>query len=151
MSQTVAVVLYKNYSDPFVVHKRLTSIATVYCQITEETPLDSLELLLDMRSDIDEINYCRIEEFGRYYFCTPKVVNGNQIRLSCESDPLTSFWNSFSGSSCIAERSTSNPNPELIDDLLPFKPQPKFSYRTMGTGFTPSSSSGRYILTIGGK
>lgn len=151
MSQTVEVNLYKNYSDPFVVHKKLVSIATVYCQITEEAPLDSLELLLDMRNDISDINYCRIDTFGRNYFCTPKIVNGNQIRLQCESDPLTSFWSSFSSSPCIAERSTSAMNPELVDDLLPFKPQPKYIRRKIATGFTPSSSGGCYILTMGGK
>ena len=151
MSQTVEVKLYNNSSDPFVVHKSISLIATVYCQFTESTPIDAPELLLDMRSGFKNFNYCYIPEFGRYYYCYPEIVNGNQMRLRCESDPLMSFWSSAQGSNCIAERSTSAPNTELVDELLPFKNTPKYIRRKMATGFSPSSSGGCYILTVGGK
>lgn len=151
MSQTVEVKLYNNYSDPFVVHKSMSLLATVYCQFTENTPIDAPELLLDMRSDIKNFNYVYIEEFGRYYYCVPQIVNGNQMRLVCESDPLTSLWGSYSSSNCVAERSTSSPNPDIIDDMLPFKSQPKYIRRKMATGFSPTAGSGSYILTVGGK
>lgn len=147
----IEVKLYQNFSDPFKVHKQLDLIATVSCQLVGEHNVDSLELLLDMRSDIKRFNYCRIEVFGRYYFCTPIVENGNQMRIACTSDPLTSFWDSYKSSECIAERSTSNPNPDLADDLMPFKPNPRYQFSTIGAGFMPSSSGGCYLLTIGGK
>lgn len=145
------VKLYQNYSDPYKVHKNISLIATVQCEITEEQEIDSLELLLDMQSNIKQFNYCYIAKYGRYYFCTPKIINGNQMRLICESDPLSSFWSSMMGSQCIAERSTSHPNPDLPDDMLPFKPQPRLVRRYLRTGFTPTSSGGCYILTVGGK
>ena len=148
---SVSVNLYNNYSDPFVVYKNKTLITTVNCEITESSSVDSPELLLDMRSGVKNFNYCYIPEYGRYYFCVVTIENGNQMRLQCSSDPLSSFWDSIRTSPCIAERSTSNPNPELVDDMLPFKPQPKYIRRKMATGFTPSSSGGTYILTVGGK
>ena len=147
----IEVKLYQNYSDPYKVHKNISLIATVQCEVTEEQEADSLELLLDMKSNIKQFNYCYIEKYGRYYFCTPKVVNGNQMRLICESDPLSSFWSSMASSPCIAERSTSHPNANLTDEMLPFKPQPIYIRRTLSTGFTPTSSGGCYILTVGGK
>lgn len=151
MSQTVEVKLYSNSSDPFVVHKSITLKNTVYCQFTESTPIDSPDLLLDMRNGIKDFNYCYIEEFGRYYYCYPETVNGNQMRLRCESDPLMSFWNSAMYSNCVAERSTSSPNPDIVDEMLPFNSIPKYIRRKMANGFTPSSSGGCYILTVGGK
>lgn len=148
----IEVNLYNNQSDPMVVKKKLTLVDTVNCEITDICELDAPELLLDMdESDIPKYNYCYIAAFGRYYFCRPQIINGNQMLISCESDPLTSFWDSISGSECIAERSTSAQNPELVDDLLPFKPNPKMSIRSIGESFTPSASSGCYILTLGGK
>lgn len=152
MSATVSVKLYNNLSDPLVVKKDIAFKEEVFCQFTEGTPIDAPELLLDMKSDIPDYNYCYIEEFGRYYFCYPQIVNGNQIRIICESDPLSSFWDAgISNSECIAERSSSNYNPEIADPLVTFKPIPKRSVRSMGNAFTPSASGGSYILTVGGK
>lgn len=147
----VTVTLYSNKSDPFVVHKKLSLVATCTCQITDSVDVDELNLLLDMSSSINTCNYARIDLFDRYYFLTPGVMNGNQMIMHAVSDPLTSFWNSFSASECIAERSSSHPNPELSDEMLPFKPQPKMIVRQLATGFSPTSTGGCYILTVGGK
>lgn len=147
----VTVTLYSNKSDPFVVHKKLSLVATCTCQITDSVDVDELDLLLDMNTSLNTCNYAHIDLFDRYYFLTPGVQNGNQMIMRAVSDPLTSFWGSYSGSECIAERSSSHPNPELADEMLPFKPQPKMIVRQLATGFSPTSSGGCYILTVGGK
>ena len=147
----VTVSLYQNFSDPFVVHKNKTLVKTCTCQITKNVDVDELDLELDMDSGINTCNYAYIDTFSRFYFLTPGVINGNQMVMHAVSDPLSSFWNSYSASNCIAERSTSNPNSDLVDELLPFKPQPKYVRRKMSTGFEPSSTGGCYILTVGGK
>lgn len=147
----IEVRLYNNASDPFVTHKRISLVDTAQCELTAECDLDNPELLLDMDPDMPNYNYCYIAAFGRYYFCKPKIRNGSQMVINCESDPLMSFWSDISRSDCIAERSSSNYNPELPDEMLPFKPQPFYDFRTLETGFNPSSSGGCYILTVGGK
>lgn len=147
----VNVTLYQNFSDPAVVHKRKTAIKTCVCQITESVTVDEMDLLLDMDPNVNTCNYAYIDVFSRFYFLTPGIQNGNQMTVHAVSDPLSSFWSSYSGSPCIAERSTSAPNPEIVDELLPFKDTPKYIRRKMATGFTPSSSGGCYILTVGGK
>lgn len=147
----VSVNLYQNFSDPFVVNKIKSLIKTCTCQITDQVDVDELTLLLDMDPALNTCNYCSIDTFGRSYFCTPGVVNGNQMSIKCVSDPLSSMWSSMLGSECIAERSTSHQNPELPDDLLPFKSKPVMSIRSIGESFNPSASGGCYILTLGGK
>lgn len=147
----VSIQLYRNLSDSHTVHKKMSLIKTCSCQITESVDVDELDIELDFDSNLTTCNYAKIEAFSRYYFVTPSIKNGNQQVMRLISDPLTSFWNSLSQSQCIAERSTSHGNPNLEDNMLPFKPRPHYIRRTVGRGFTPSSSGGCYILTVGGK
>lgn len=147
----IEVKLYQNYSDPNVVRKNISFVKNINCEITVEVAVDSLELICDMDEAVNSINYCYIAEFSRYYFVTPAIINGKQMRLSCESDPLTSFWNSFKNSSCIAKRSSSNFNPYIEDPYVVKLPTCKIVTRKTGASFTPSGSGGCYVLTLGGK
>lgn len=147
----VTISLYQNFSDPTFVNKKKTLVKTCTCQITESVDVDELDLLFDMDPSLNICNYAYIDLFQRYYFLVPGVRNGNQMTMRATSDPLSSFWSSYSNSECVAERSTSHQNPELVDDLLPFKSKPALSVRAIGQSFNPSSSGGCYILTLGGK
>ena len=147
----VSITLYQNFSDPTFVHKKKSLVKTCTCQITESVDVDEMDLLFDIDSSLNVCNYAYIDSFKRYYFLTPGVRNGNQMSMRATSDPLSSFWDSYSASPCVAERSTSHPNPDLPDPLLPFKPKPVLDVRQLPTGFTPLSSGGCYILTVGGK
>ena len=148
----MTITLYNNHSDPTVVHKNLTTIKNMAtCEITEKVDVDEMDLLFDMDSGVNNCNYAYIPTFSRYYFLTPGVENGNQMSMHAVSDPLTSFWATYSSSIVVAERSTSHPNPNIPDDLLPFKPQPYIDVTQLATGFTPTSTGGCYILTVGGK
>lgn len=147
----VTVKLYNNFSDPNVVHKNISLAASYTCQVTSSCSLDSPEILLNINSPLPSFNYMYIPEFGRYYYANVNIVNGNQMLISGNTDVLMSFWNSFRNSQCVAQRSSSHQNPELEDELMPFKAQPKYIYRRSGFAFTPSSSGGCYVLTLGGK
>lgn len=147
----LTIELYNNFSDPTVVHKKMSLVATCTCEITQSVDVDEMDLLLDMDSNVNTCNYAYIADFGRYYFLTPGIINGNQMIMHASSDPLTSFWGSYSASQCVAERSSSHGNANLPDELLPFKPNPKIIVRQLATGFTPTSTGGCYIITIGGK
>ena len=148
---SVAVKLYQNHSDPNVVYKNITLIQNSSCELTEGCTVDAPVLLLDMQSGIKNFNYMYIEEFGRYYHCVATIVDGNHLQISGYTDVLMSFWNQFRNSQCIAQRSTSHQNPEIEEEMMPFKGQPKYIYRKSSFAFTPSSSGGCYILTVGGK
>lgn len=147
----ITVKLYQNHSDSNVVYKNISLISTNNCQLTAGCTIDSPVLLLNMQSNIETFNYMYIPEFKRYYHITATILNGNQMQITGYTDVLMSFWNQFRNSQCVASRSTSHQNPELEDNLLPFKSQPKYIYRRSSFAFTPSSTSGSYILTVGGK
>lgn len=148
----MTVSLYNNASDPRVVHKNITLIQTINnVDVTAEIGIENISLLLNMISTVASCNYCYIQEFGRYYYLSPSIQNGNQVLFTGEVDVLMSHWNKFNGSICTAERSTSAQNPDIEDQMLPFKSQPTYIYRKLAQGFTPSSTGGSYILTLGGK
>ena len=148
---SVAVTLYQNHSDPNVVYKNISSLGSVNCELTAGCTIDNPVLILDMKSNIKNFNYMYIPEFGRYYHCVATILNGNQMQVSGYTDVLMSFWNNFRNSQCIAQRSTSHQNPEIEDEMMPFKGQPRFIYRRSAFAFEPSASGGCYILTVGGK
>lgn len=151
----VEVKLYNNQSDPRKVHKSISLLKTISdCQIAEDCTIENPRLILQLGSDIDisKVNYCYISNFGRYYFLRPGIISGDEMEVIGDTDVLMSFYASFSNSSCVAERSTSNYNPELPDEMLPFKSQPKIIYRKLASAaFTPGANSGSYILCVGGK
>lgn len=148
---SLTIDLYQNFSDPTVVHKKKSFVKTCTCEITQSVDVDEMDLLLNMDASVNTCNYAYISTFGRFYFLTPGITNGNQMIMHASSDPLTSFWNSYSASECVAERSSSHGNPDLVDELLPFKPMPKVIVRQLATGFSPTTTGGCYILTVGGK
>lgn len=148
---SIAVTLYQNHSDPNVVYKSISSLGSVNCELTAGCTIDNPVLILDIKSNIKNFNYMYIPEFGRYYHCVATILNGNQMQISGYTDVLMSFWNQFKGSQCVAQRSSNQGNPEIEDEMMPFESQPEFIYRRSSFAFTPSSSGGCYILTIGGK
>ncbi|MBO7734810.1 MAG: hypothetical protein J6S67_19780 [Methanobrevibacter sp.] len=121
-------------------------------EATDELSIETPTVLIDRDDSIIGFDYAYIQEFNRYYFLTGlNIVNGNQFRLELTVDPLMSFRSQILSSQCIAKRSTSNINPEIEDNQVVFKAAPKRINRKMSIGFSPSSSGGCYILTLGGK
>lgn len=145
--------LYNSPGERNLLSRTMTLIASkTAVNTTEVVNIETPDLLIDYAAGYLATNYVYVEEYGRYYFVNDiSIVNGNQIRLQLESDPLYSFRSSILGSPCIAKRSTSQPNPGIEDNLSNFKPEPKRIYRHMPGGFSPASSGYTYILTLGGK
>lgn len=143
--------LYNNASAPNVVHKRKTLLRTLNGTLKEDVNRESVVVTIPYASDYASINYAYIPDFKRYYFVSVDNLKGLRLKLTMKSDALSSFWNNYAGSQCIAKRSTSAPNNDIADNLVHFKSQPIYIRRKTQSKFTPSSSGGCYILTIGGK
>lgn len=142
--------LYNNTSAPNVVRKRITQLHSLTGDLKESAELESVSITIPYVNDFANINYAYIPQFNRYYYVQVTVLNGELIKLDLTSDVLMSFWNSFRNSKCIAKRSSSNFNLMLPDDRLAFSPQPTYIRRKTASKFTPTSS-GSYVLTVGGK
>lgn len=146
------VVLYNNSSSNNTVHKRLSQIGTVDCDVYEDCSISSPTLRLSMTDAMISANYCYIAKFGRYYYITDKtIIDGSILIVSTHVDVLMSHWSSFSTSPCIAKRSSSHPNINIPDEYNVYKSQSKFIRRKDSNKFNPSSTGGCYILTLGGK
>lgn len=143
--------LYNNASAPNVVHKRKTLLATLNGTLKEDVNRESVVVTIPYQSNYASINYAYIPDFKRYYFVSVEVLSGSRLRLKMSSDALSSFWGNYSGSQCIAKRSSSAPNMDIPDELVHFKSQPIYIRRKTSSKFTPSSNGGCYVLTIGGK
>lgn len=147
----ISLTLYNNSSAPNVVKKRKTVLETLTGQLKENVNLERVVIHIPYFANYASCNYAYIPEFHRYYYVSVEVMDGERLKLTMKSDPLSSFWNNYCNSPCIARRSSSSPNPNIKDDLIAYKPQPVIIRRKTSQTFTPSSSGGCYILTIGGK
>ena len=152
MANEISLRLYSNSSANNVIYKRKTQIgSTLTGQLKENVEMSHVVIHIPYIDNYASVNYAYIPEFKRYYYVTVEVLNGGRLKLTMKSDALSSFWGYYRSSPCIAKRSTSNYNPNIKDDVLAFKPQPVIIRRKTSAKFTPSSSGGCYILTIGGK
>lgn len=144
------ITLYNNFSAENVVHKTKTLLTTLNGDLLENTNMERVVVTIPYNANYNLINYAYIPEFKRFYFVAVDVLVGQLLRLTMQSDPISSFYESYKKSQCIARRSSSNVNTDIVDNKLPFKPQPKFIFRKCGTAFTPTSSGNCYVLTLGG-
>ena len=147
----MTLTLYNCSSAPNVVHKNKTVLRTLNGTLKENTNRENVIMTIPYASDFSQINYAYIPDFNRYYYVSVDVLNGSRLKLTMKSDALSSFWNNYKGSPCIARRSSSSVNPNIEDKYKVFKPQPVYIRRHTAQKFTPTSSGGCYILTVGGK
>ena len=87
------IILYKNWSDPNVLTKRLDILASESAQPYGEIDISSPELVLSdvPRSVLNKVNYCYIPELERYYTATITLTNNGMYLLSGSVDVLMSF------------------------------------------------------------
>ena len=145
------ITLYNSSSMPNVINKAKTVIETLQGDLKENVNRENVVVTIPYTSAYASINYAYIPEFERFYFVSVDCIDGQRLRLTMHSDALSSFWNRYKYSPCIAKRSSSNYNPAIRDDMIAFKPEPIIIRRKTSAKFTPSSSGGCYILTMSGK
>ena len=146
----MTIKLYDNGSGSEVMRKNLTELAT----ITNVEPYNELDIesptliLSDMDvSDLDKCNYCYIEEFGRYYFCTPTLGNNGIYTLICNIDVLMSFADDILNLNVIVDKNEYDINPYLNDGSYITEEREKVEILNYSDGF---NDTGRYILITAG-
>lgn len=143
--------VYNNKSDNEEVHKNISSLGTYDCAIFGDMSIISPRLLITMSDNIISANYLYIPKFNRYYYITDKTIyDGNEVVLDCKCDVLMSFWDDFKGSLVIAERSSSNYDKYIPDNMIPFSTKMDYEVRKLPFTFSPTESGMHYVLTLGG-
>lgn len=146
-----AITTYNNKSPKNVANKNLTVIQTTSCDNYMDIDMKRPSVILAGTLS-KNCNYAYIPEFGRYYFVISKTItNDGRLILELDSDPLSSFWNDIKLSPCVANRSASDYDPYLHDDLITIREKTNYSVRALSGSFAPTQSgSNHYVLTIGG-
>ena len=142
--------LYNNKSQPNKVYKNKTLIDTLYGDVKEAVNIEAPSFTVPHFSGFNSVNYAYIPELGRYYFVSVEVLTGGLIKLSMKCDVISTFWDSFRNSPCIARRSSSAPDYRLIDNRVISLPNPEILYRRTNCALTLSTSN-NYVLTVTGK
>ena len=144
----MTLTLYKNNSEQNAVTKSLTQIQTMTGTLRNGTSIiDPIILVFDV-SDINGVNYLKINEFNRYYFINNiKSVNNNLWELSCHVDVLQSYADEIRAQSGIVERQENYFNLYLNDgNTFQVYQNPQIATIKFPAGFTNPS----FIIAIAG-
>lgn len=118
----LSVTFYNLSDEKNVVNKtNKTLVNTFNCDVYDDQYIESPSFLLPSTVSLNA-NYCYVATFGRYYFCKIKQLKDGRRIVECEVDALTSFWEDFKTSPCIANRSASNYNKEITDEEILVEP-----------------------------
>ena len=144
----MTLTLYKNNSEQNAVTKSLTQVQTMTGTLRNGTSIIDPVILVSDVSDISGVNYCKINEFNRYYFINNiKSVNNNLWELSCHVDVLQSYADEIRAQSGIVERQENYFNLYLNDgNTFQVYQNPQIATIKFPTGFTNPC----FIIAIAG-
>lgn len=144
----MTLTLYKNNSEQNAVTKSLTQVQTMTGTLRNGTSIIDPIILVSDVSDISGVNYCKINEFNRYYFINNiKSVNNNLWELSCHVDVLQSFAAEIRAQSGIVERQENYFNLYLNDgNTFQVYQNPQIATIKFPAGFTDPC----FIIAIAG-
>lgn len=139
--------IYKNNSSVDTLNKSLSLVSSLECDIAQEYDIYNPIFLVDENLVLTG-NYAFCSELSLYYYITGQSIKGHLLNVTCECDYLMSFKNKILNGFCIAERSSSNYNMDLIDPLIPNKPLSNYYYLKFPYEFKPDRAN--IIMQIGG-
>lgn len=148
----MTITFYNNSSDIRVLNKSISQVGEpLTVQLTEEAAVEDPSFKLAMNNSIINCNYLYVTEWDSYYFIRNReILNGNELILNCHIDVLMSFKDAILNSEIIAERSASNNNAYIVDNLVGDRGTIKQYFRRVST--TPFSTETLcYVLSVAGK
>ena len=143
--------LLKNKSDPKAVYKNIESLRSgVDLEIFGECSIDNPVFSISTSNIIPDCNYLEVPAWGRRYFATTTIKNGNRAIISCHSDSLSNFFAACGNSPIIARRSSSRPDYRIEDNRVLKLKEPAILVKRVNASL-PLSSNFNYVLTMTGK
>lgn len=139
---------YKNTVPKNRLYRRLTGHLTSQGYLKEATDILNPVITVAYNAYHININYCYIPDFGRYYFIKDYVIDGDTITLYLHVDVLNTYRAQILNSQCIAARSSSHYNVNLIDNMIQAEEGYRYNISQLPYEFDPSTGS--YILMVTG-
>lgn len=84
-------------------------------QVDKEKPY----IIVPYSQNLDNCNYCYIQELGYYYYMSEPILMEQRVRFDLSVDLLMTKKDEIKQLNCILERSESNYNAYLEDNKLP--------------------------------
>ena len=113
----ITVIFYNTSDDNLKVTKTLTQFASYNCEIKGECSIDNPRIEVDYVSGIQACNYAYIEDFHRYYYVKPVILDGHRIQFDCSVDRLMSFVSPNKGNiTAYITRNENDYNPDIKDE-----------------------------------
>ena len=139
--------------------KRPTGTGTQFsCYLKEPTSVVTPTIVTETTSNtFPDYNYAYIATFGRYYYITDIVSDGNLWYISCITDVLATYKTEIGNTDLYVLRSASDSNGKLMDMLYPaladyvVDRQTSVAYKTTQQKATPwefNVQSGCFILGV---
>lgn len=149
------VKLYTNLSEKEVMAKSITNRGSFDCVFKHEN--DVLHPIIELNVPSDTIynellkycNYCYIEDYHRYYYCSVTSVRNNILMIECsEVDVLMSWASYIKGLEAIIERNEKEYNLDINDGVLK-----TFQYDQISRYAFPNKSAlsyNEFVLAVAG-
>lgn len=130
--------LYQNKSENNAVNKSLEYITQLTGTLKSDVSiLNPIIEVSGVVNNLNNINYCFIPDFNRYYFVVDIVViNDDLIQLSLDVDVLMSFASQITSNYAVIERQEYVYNMQLRDVNIPTYNNTQIEYINFPTSFT---------------
>ena len=136
--------LYQNLSANNVIHKNITLLCTIDCEIKEDGFSIIKPIVTISREHFNNANYCRIEDYGRFYFISDiKLLFGNRLQLTLDSDDICNA--DFTNVKGLCVRNEFVGLSGQVDSMLPLDSSVDTSVVEFTNGF---SNNLQYVLTV---
>ena len=139
--------LYTNNSDNNVVDKDLTQQSTITGTARGEIDILNPVITLETTSPLIGVNYCYIQEFGRYYYITNITKTREGLtRITCRVDVLKTYADQIRAQRAIVARQENQWNLYLDDGTFKTYNNPLIITKAFPSGFSGMS----YVLVVAG-
>ncbi len=142
------IVLYKNNSDNKVVTKDITTLATLHGHLKEGcSVIDPVIFKEDFNPAlVNQLNYAKISEFGRYYYVNNITNQGKLWEISLHVDVISSWQTQLKSLDAVVIRQENLANAYLNDGIFRTNANPKYSIVPFPNAF----DTYQYILSVSG-
>lgn len=145
----MTLVTMLNHSPDNMIKKNLTVTTTYTGTLRDSSSIVDPVILVECTNPSMNVNYAKIEEFGRYYFVTEIVsVRTDLWEFHLHCDVLKSFEDAILNSDAIISKSESNWNMYLHDQDYKCFQDPIIMNKEFPQGFDLSNST--FVLAVVG-
>lgn len=139
--------LYTNLSSVNVARKNLTNLIVKDIELKGDVNIKNPILILTGdAADYSKINYMRIDDFHRFYFCSVTSLPGGLVQLTGECDILSSALPYMDALPCVPSRQELKFNLYLNDGTFKSYINDIVVTKKFPSGFSGST----YVLVVAG-